>query len=302
MQNLLPSSTADGRGAQGDLPADGQTAVRALVEGDAVLVQNMYQATTIQNPAELASLEQEEAAARGVVDFENLPYVVFQTTYFPYLHGPGFIHAVLGDGPLTTYGQYGPAIDRVFRRPPTSTSQILHPERYRDGVDPVPVALPDLSGPLGGEWVALGEGLLGEFDHRLILDNFLRATEPERAARASGGWMGDRTAVFRQRDPGGAPLGDLAVVLKTRWATPEDVQAWAQAYADSVALRFADPVRYAGRESLLQQHALGTNRLGWVMPGERAIVLAWTRQHSAIAIAPDLTLAHALAEQALAGE
>ncbi|HEY7064384.1 MAG TPA: hypothetical protein VII06_23100 [Chloroflexota bacterium] len=94
-------------------------AIRALVEGDAVLVQRMYQATTIQDPAELQQLDQEEDRAAAATDSDRLPYVVAQTLYFPYVAGPSFIYGVLGDGPLTSYGQYGPAADPCSSaRPP----------------------------------------------------------------------------------------------------------------------------------------------------------------------------------------
>ena len=45
-------------------------------------------------------------------------------------------------------------------------------------------------GPTGK---ALGDGTLGEFDHRLILDNFLRGVDPDRGTLASSGWTGDQS-------------------------------------------------------------------------------------------------------------
>src|SRR5581483_9413698 len=96
-----------------DVVPDQQAAARALIEGDAILVQRMYQATTIQDPAELQRLADDEAAASAAVDMTDLPYVVYQSTYFPYLYGPPFIYGVIGEEPLTTYGRYGPAVDQL---------------------------------------------------------------------------------------------------------------------------------------------------------------------------------------------
>ncbi len=300
LSTLLPSSRTSGTADQQGLGPDAESARRALVEGDAVLVQQMYQATTVQDPAALQQLDEEQQEASAGIDFDRLPYVIYQTTYFPYLYGPQFIYGVLGSAPLTTYGQYGPAMDALFRRPPTSTSQILHPERYRDHVEPVPVALPSLAPILGDDWVPLGEGMLGELSHRLILDNFLRADDPDRAARASGGWTGDRNTVYRRRDASGAPLGEVAVLLATRWETPAAADTWAQAYADSVAARYADPVRYAGRTDQLSRHDEGPGQVVWEMPGEQAIALQWSGQFSAIAIAPSADLARQMAAAGLA--
>jgi hypothetical protein len=69
-----------------------------------------------------------------------------------------------------------------------------------------------------------------------------------------------------------------------------------------VAARFADLQRYAGRTDQLVRTDPGPGRIVWEMPGERAIALQWTRQFSAIAIAPDTDLARQLAEYALAGQ
>jgi len=302
LSRLLPSSRPAEADRQQTSDADAETAVRALVEGDAILVQRMYQATTLQDPADLQRLETEEQEVSAGIDFENLPNVIYQTTYFPYLYGPQFIYGVLGSEPLTTYGQYGPAIDALFRRPPTSTSQILHPERYRDHVEPVPVTVPSLDSILGSDWLPLGGGRLGELSHRLILDEFLRGSDPQRGAEASGGWTGDRSAVYRRLDDSGAPLGDVAILLKTRWSTPAAATAWAEAYADSVAARYGDPVRYAGRTDQLVRTDLGAGRVVWEMPGERAIALQRSGLFSAIAIAPDAALARQMAEFALSGD
>ncbi len=279
-----------------DVVPDQQAAARALIEGDAILVQRMYQATTIQDPAELQRLADDEAAASAAVDMTDLPYVVYQSTYFPYLYGPPFIYGVIGEEPLTTYGRYGPAVDQLFRHPPVSTSQILHPDRYRAGVEPAAVELRSAAAVLGPDWVALGDGMLGELDHRIILENWLRTTDPDAVDRATAGWTGDRSAVYRRLDASGAPLGDIAVVLRTRWSTAADAEAWAAQYARTVPLRYSDPERYAGREDLLVRQELGPRSLAWEMPGERAIALRWDGQFSAIAIAPDLELARRLAE------
>jgi hypothetical protein len=301
LQALLPSSIRAQRPEGREIVPDQQTAIRALIEGDASIVQQMYQATTIQDAAQLARLEQEERANSAGIDLESVPYVVLQSTFFPYTYGSQFIFGVLGTEPLTTFGQYGPAVDALFRRPPVSTSQILHPEHYRNGVEPIPVEVGDLTRLLGDEWVPLGEGQVGELEHRIILDNFLRHIEPERAAQASGNWAGASSGVYRRRDATGEPLGDVALVLKTRWATPAAAATWASAYADTVPLRFGDPQRYAGRTHLLESYAPRPGRLSWLMPDERAIALAWAGLFSAIAIAPELDVAQELAERALAG-
>jgi hypothetical protein len=292
----LAQPTADAR----ELTPEENTALRALLEGDAILVQRMYQATTIQDPAELERLHAEEAAASAAADFSRVPYALYQTLYFPYFYGPSFIYGVLGEGPLTTYGQYGPAVDPLFRDPPISTSQILHPERYRAGVRPVPVALPALDPLLGDEWVLQGEGQHGEFNHLIILDNWLRAVAPDRAAATVSGWTGDRATVYRRRGPGGLLTDEAIVVLTTRWESAAAARGWAEAYAETVALRYQDPTRYSGRSHLLRSTTPTPDLWTWEMPGERGIALLHRGLFTAIAIAPTAAQAAQLAEYVLA--
>jgi hypothetical protein len=296
-----PTRLAQSSPGERERTAEENLALRALLEGDAVIVQRMYQATTIQDPAELARLQAEEAAASAGVDFSRIPYAVYQTTYFPYFYGPTFIYGVLGEGPLTTYGQYGPAIDPLFRDPPVSTSQILHPERYRAGIQPVPVRLPGLEPLLGDEWTRQGEEQQGEFAHRLILDNWLRAEDPDRAAAVASGWTGDRAAVYRRREADGRLTDEVVVVLKTRWESAAAAREWAAAYAETVPLRYQDPVRYAGRTDQLRSTRRLPDLWTWEMPEERGIALLQRDQVTAIAIAPTEALATQLAEYVLAG-
>lgn len=299
LQSLLsPSDESAGRR---NLTPEENLAMRALLEGDAILVQRMYQATTIQDPAELAQLQAEEEAASANFDFARLPFALFQSAYFPYLYGPAFIFGVLGEGPLTTYGQYGPAVDALFRNPPTTTSQILHPDRYRAGVGPVPVELRDVAPVLGGEWVLLSEGPHGEFNHLILLDNWLRGSEPERGAAVASGWTGDRAAVYRRVGAQGTLEDEVVVLLKTRWESPAAAEAWAQAYADTVPLRYGDPVRYSGRTDQLITLPAAPGRRAWEMPGERGIALVWRGATSTIAIAPTAEQALQLADYVMVG-
>ncbi len=62
--------------------------------------------------------------------------------------------------------------------------------------------------------------------------------------------------MYRRLDASGTPLGDVAVLLKTRWNEATDAAAWAQAYAVTVPLGFSDPERYAGRENLLVRYEM----------------------------------------------
>ena len=101
--------------------------------------------------------------------FESTPLYLRRTLVFPYTQGLLFQNAVvlkLGDG----------AFAEVFRRPPVSTQQVLHPEKYFAHVTPSRPALPGFS---RHGYKRLAMGTMGELDHAILIEQF----RDERAAR-----------------------------------------------------------------------------------------------------------------------
>ena len=74
---------------------------------------------------------------------------------------------------LQKEGQDGFA--RVFREPPVSSQQIMHPDIYLSNTLPLDVALPKL--PDERAWKMLTSGSLGEFDHSVLLEQYLSKEE-----------------------------------------------------------------------------------------------------------------------------
>jgi len=72
------------------------------------------------------------------------------------------------------------AFTEMFRHPPVSTQQILHPEKYFAGVLPVAPPLPRWE--LRRKWRILGEGAFGEFDHSVLLRQYIGEQESARIA------------------------------------------------------------------------------------------------------------------------
>jgi hypothetical protein len=110
-------------------------------------------------------------------------------------------------------------VNRLYRRLPQSTEQVLHPEKYwrRERPDRLALRPPScLSG-----WPVLKEDALGELQLRLLLGGRLSRQVAERAA---AGWGGDRIAVVKN------PLtGDLASLQLSRWDSPSDAVELANA-------------------------------------------------------------------------
>ena len=76
------------------------------------------------------------AAAGQYPVFDNSPLYLRQTLVFPYTKGMLFQHAL-----LERDGQK--AFPEVFLKPPVSTQQIMHPDKYFAGVKPTEPDLPE---------------------------------------------------------------------------------------------------------------------------------------------------------------
>jgi hypothetical protein len=197
--------------------ADEGLARQALVEGEAVALQ--HELRLRQEGRELGRLPDVvelqraiRASATGPV-MARAPAYVRTMLLFPYADGLGFIHAFRRRQPW-------PALSAVYRDPPRSASQILHPARYFDRrEDPIPVDLPDLAAilPTGARRIIedeLGELGLGEALRRL----------PGNTADAAG-WRGDRYGLWE------VPGGSSVLVSVTAWDSVERARGFVRAYA-----------------------------------------------------------------------
>jgi len=111
---------------------------------------------------------------------------------FPYDQGYTFAEVV--------FEQDGwQSITNLYTNPPSTTEQILHPEKYFDGEVGATIDATDLSLILPEGYTSLFQDSLGEWKTYLLLtagiNQFARLNEEE-AQLASAGWNGDHTQVF----------------------------------------------------------------------------------------------------------
>jgi hypothetical protein len=117
------------------------------------------------------------------------PKFLKELLLFPYVEGLRFVHEFRKRQPWA-------GMSALYRDPPRSTTQILHPEkRLARREDPIPIALPDLKGLLPGT-MAVAEDELGEFGLGSIVGLHLG----EAAGRAAAaGWRGDHFRVWEDK-------------------------------------------------------------------------------------------------------
>lgn len=155
---------------QVDLRTEQFRALQALVEGDAERVDALYR-------DQLPSAEQVAAnvPVEGLAGVPATAEPFLELLAFPYVAGPGLVRALVErDGEA--------AVNAAFRKPPTTSEEVLHPARFLDGAREASVPRPSADGPL------LGLGVLGELVLRLVLGETLAAAA---ANQAADGWGGD---------------------------------------------------------------------------------------------------------------
>jgi hypothetical protein len=191
---------------------DAQLAKQALVEGDgmALMIEFLFSEqgsnTDPWGNDQLVSLFGNMSAAAGMAELDKAPLFLREQLLFPYGKGLLFIASIRKTQPWS-------AIDAVFKSPPLSTEQILHPEKYAAKEKPIAVKaanLPSLKG-----WKKTYENVMGE----LLWDVFLRehGVDATRAATAAAGWGGDRLVVYAP-----AEGTDLLAVNLSAWDAEMD--------------------------------------------------------------------------------
>jgi hypothetical protein len=174
---------------------DRRLAWLSLLEGDATLVMERFLLKRLpggNGSDDLSGLSMPTPEIAGA------PPVVRDQLVLPYVVGLDFARALWKRGGAD-------ALRQAWARPPESSEQVLHPEKYFARESPRPV---DVSyAPRGGRLV--NEGVLGEV--------YLRTLLGEGEERAAEGWGGD---AFRLFDVGGRTL----LFGRSVWDSPEDLR------------------------------------------------------------------------------
>jgi hypothetical protein len=152
---------------------DEDLARTAVVEGEASWLMIAYDLKQvgdppIPTPEMLKSvLDSSEDPSSDYPVLKKSPLYIQQSLLFPYTEGALFFNAV-----FKKMGKQ--AFSAVFTDPPVDSAQVMHPEKYFLHVTPVQPELPKLD-LAGGKEIA--EGTLGEFDHEMLIRQYIGAAE-----------------------------------------------------------------------------------------------------------------------------
>ena len=238
------------------LSDDERAARRFVVEGEATFVMLAYQAASGQGAGRtlgplqvagvrmtltmlaaidyvdmLATVRVGEAAnkldaeTRAALDaLAAMPPLVATSLVDPYIRGAFLVSEAWARGGW-------PRVAQLYRDPPRSTEQALHPiEKLLDARDPpIEIRLPT-EATAATAAPPLLQQTMGELDWRSYFKTWADP-EPERDAR---GWGGDLLTVWER-------AGGLLALTATRWDTPADAERFEQAYRRSLRRRFPAP-------------------------------------------------------------
>jgi len=201
-------------------------AIQALIEGDATLSEyTWYQYyATAQDQQQVI---QYYNSLKSPV-YDSAPAFLKDDFVFPYHQGLTFVQTIHDQGGWT-------AVDAIYKNPPVSTEQILHPELYPADT-PIAVDLPDIASSLGTGWREVSRNQMGEWYTYLILARGVNQSanlNDSTAQSAAAGWGGDEYLVLHNDSQ-----NSTAFVMKTIWDTTNDASEFSSALQRSLNARF----------------------------------------------------------------
>lgn len=201
-------------------------AIQALVEGDATLLMDQwwnqyaspqdYQDILRYNPPWYTLPEQFPPPFAG------------RDGYFPYYEGLLFVEYIYERGNWAE-------VNKAYENLPLSSEQILHPDKYIQGEQPIEVAPFALESALGEGWREISRDSLGEWGTYLLLGygaDYEAQVDEFTALKASEGWGGDTYQVLYHD-------GDDSTALAAHWIwdTPTDASIFYDAISEYLKRR-----------------------------------------------------------------
>jgi hypothetical protein len=232
---------------------DRQLGHSALVEGDATAVMLEFQAQSMGLPPDqLPELitQMSKTLLSGTLgsgttpQFDKAPPFVKETLMFPYLTGLLFVESVRRTSPWAK-------VDEIFKSPPESTEQVMHPDKYAakehpTRITPAPIAA------LGAR-KEVRRDVFGELVMKIL---FATAPPPPATAvskkggsgatldvdvaalaeKAAAGWGGDREVAYADASDASGPV---TIVELSTWDTEGDAKE-AELVAQRLLQKLAD--------------------------------------------------------------
>ncbi|MFN8671606.1 MAG: hypothetical protein U0457_05895 [Candidatus Sericytochromatia bacterium] len=206
--------------------SDKVLAKTALIEGEATLASMQYIIENMGLKREfmpnLGNLMKANMSNNSKMT-QGIPEFLMEQMMFPYIDGTAFCEYVYKEK-----GSNWNKFNEVYKNPPESTEQILHPEKYLAKEKPVkvrvnPYFLNDW------HWELLDYDTVGEFFLRNWMLEYLDEKEVKKATE---GWGGDRYAFFSKNN------NENIFVYKSIWDSNRDAVEFFDGIKDTLKLRY----------------------------------------------------------------
>jgi ribosomal protein S27AE len=187
---------------------DQEFARLCAIEGDAVMTMDIWAEENLDDSDILLAQFESIAQALSTLDYDGTYYneILGEMSYYPYEGGLTFVERVYDDGGWE-------AVNALFTtRPPLSSEQVMHYEKYRDYEAPLDVSFSSPPENYSLKFTSVvGEKLLSEILYYNIGYYFYTG------AGFGRGWGGDRFYYYEDGD-------DFLSVIATRWDSEMDNQ------------------------------------------------------------------------------
>ena len=196
---------------------DGSKALTSLKEGDATFMADIFKNDgVIPISWSVTSDDKTTLSAPLVLMFgdeiqPSLPYSIEKINWFPYRYGMEFVEALYDIGGWD-------AVENAYSIPPSTTEQIMHPEKYSAKEDAKTVEAPSVT----GDWSLIETERFGEYFIFVMLDNWIYEADAEEAA---DGWGGDVFNYYEGND-------EFFFTWNIVWDTGDDAHEFYLAFQD----------------------------------------------------------------------
>jgi len=165
------------------------------------------------------------------------PLYLRESLIFAYTYGLEF------EAQLLARGGKDLAFAGAMKKPPRDTREIMNPKAYLSDQHVTPFYLPRLAPVLGGKYEKYDIGSVGQFDVYVLLKQFNGIDRAEGLAPA---WRGGTYMLLRRLDAKSTLAStnsepdqhDLALIYLSRWASPDDANRFAGAYAAALPKKY----------------------------------------------------------------
>ena len=212
--------------------SDQTTAYMSVVEGSGSAVMNRW---VMANAGKLDPASMREFSKMGTAALQDTPAVIWKPLLATYMTGQRFLS--IGVRQLRTVEEVrdpNAALERAFAKPPRSSEQILHPEKYwvpEDIDEPIMVERERVDLPEG--WTLAQEDTFGEMQLALVTElvnghykvnfgNPMSMMNIKYTNAAAAGWGGDSLGLYAK---GAGRLLHLVTV----WDNEEEAEEFEQA-------------------------------------------------------------------------